>query len=77
MLSTIAIVAGYVVLIAGTGWLGIIVAAVHLAVMLLAVPKQALTREGSKATMPSTSEGTKAYTEPRAHGSSRAPEESA
>jgi len=39
MLSTIAIVAGYIVLIAGTGWLGLAAAAVHVAVMLLAVRK--------------------------------------
>jgi hypothetical protein len=39
MLSTIAIVAGYLVLIASTGWLGCIAAAVHIAVLLLAVKK--------------------------------------
>lgn len=39
MLSTIAIIAGYVVLIASTGWAGIIVGVIHVAMMLLAVKR--------------------------------------
>jgi hypothetical protein len=39
MLPTVAIVAGYMVLIATAGWAGVFVAGIHIGVMLLATRK--------------------------------------
>lgn len=39
MLSVISIVIGYAALIALTGWVGVAAAVIHVAIMLLAVPK--------------------------------------